>query len=157
MVEMPHGLELVLSRVRDARLADDGESLRSLDAEFAQRFILRNLRELELQRPFTIYDERIMSLEPSQDGAGQFGRVAMVPGVRRSAHPVIEDARWRRCAQVENSLVEVPFGEGYAMAAKILSQRHNPLVILMNDIDPWRAILRRKSVTHSSTEEPTSS
>ena len=106
-------------RLRDVVLADDGECLRGRDAEFAQRLVLRDLRELELQRALAVYHNGIMRVQPSQHRACKFGSIAMVPGVRRSAHPIVEYARRGRCAQVEDSLVEVPFGEWYAARAEM--------------------------------------
>ena len=43
-------------RVCDVVLADDRQSLRRLDAEFRERFVLRDLREFELQRALAVDD-----------------------------------------------------------------------------------------------------
>ncbi len=135
-------------RVRDVVLADDRQGLRRFDAEFGERFVLRDLGEFELQRALAVDHDGAVALEPGQHRAGQFGRIAMIAGVRRRAHAIVEDAGRRRRAQVENALIEMPFGKRNAARGEILPQRHDPLVILVNDVDLGRAILRRKALAH---------
>jgi hypothetical protein len=68
--------------------------------------------------------------------------------VGRRAHAIVEDARRGRRAQVENAFVEVPLGKRNAARFEILPQRHDPVVILVNDIDPRRTIFRIETLTH---------
>ena len=64
----------------------------------------------------------------------------MVARVRGGAHAVVEDAGRRRGAQVENALIQEPFGEGNCTRIEFLAQRHDPIVVLVDHVNARRGI-----------------
>jgi hypothetical protein len=71
-----------LRRRDDVLLADDCQRVGRRDAERAERLVLRDLADLEPQRPAVVHDETPVALEPGQHRAGVFGGVAMIARVR---------------------------------------------------------------------------
>ena len=73
--ELFHGVPNVL-------LADDRQCRRRLDVERRERRILRDLRNLELQRALAVDDDAPVALEPGEHCGGVLGGVTMVTRMR---------------------------------------------------------------------------
>ena len=89
-------------------LAGDQNGVRGADAGGFERGVLAGLADLEVERAAAVDDAAPVPIEPGQHRRGQLGGVAMVAGVRRGAHPVVEHALGRRLRQVEDAAVEKP-------------------------------------------------
>ena len=72
--------------------ADRGHRLGGADAARLERRVLRDLADLEREGAAGVDDMAAVPLEPGQDGGGVLGSITMAAGVRRGAHPVVEDA-----------------------------------------------------------------
>src|SRR5215813_3617192 len=87
--------------LKDDRIADgrgsfenmvatnDGSSGRGLDAELGEALVLGNFGDFELKGALAIDDGAPMLCKPCEHDGGVFGRVAMSPRVRGSAHTVV--------------------------------------------------------------------
>ena len=105
------------------------------DAVALQRGVLADLADLQIQRTRSVDDGATPAGEPSKNGRGQLGAEAMIPGVRGSAHPVVEHAfGWRR-GQIERRFMKEPFGPGQAAAIEGFGQRWQPGGVLVQDVD----------------------
>ena len=67
--------------------------------------------------------------------AGVFRRIGMAAGVGGSAHAVEEDAGRRCLPQVEPAAVQEPFLEGRVEAGEGRTQRLNPGVVFVDDVN----------------------
>src|SRR5688572_3191752 len=66
------------------------------DAGGFERGVLARLADFEVERTRAVNDAAAMSRQPRKHGSSQFGRIAMIAGVRGGAHPIVEHAlRWR--------------------------------------------------------------
>ena len=99
----------------------------------AQGRVLRDLANLELQCPSVVNDTAAMPAQPGEHRTDVLGAVTVSPGVRRRAHPVVEDAVRRLCAQIEHSLIEKPLFERKASFVQTLAERFDPCFVLMKD------------------------
>ena len=132
------GDERAVHRARglhDRVAADGGNGSRHADAIARERRVLRHLADLELQRATAVDHAAAVRFQPRQHAAGQFRRVAMAARVRRSAHPVVEHARWRRRGKIERAVVDEPFVERQPRLVERGAQRLDPGVVFMDDIN----------------------
>src|SRR6478735_6061647 len=112
-----------------------GQRFRCWNAEARQRLVLRNLADLKTQRPAVIHDRSSVPLEPSKNGTGIFGCVAMITRVRGRAHAIVEHAlRWGR-AEIQYTLIKEPLLEGCSQFVESGSERFHPDAVFVNDID----------------------
>src|SRR6516165_9548727 len=89
-------------------LAGDEDGIRRADAGRFEGGVLAGLADLEIEGAAAVDDAAPVALEPGQHRGGQLGRIPVIAGVRRGAHPVVEDAIGRRSRQVEDTAVKKP-------------------------------------------------
>src|SRR6185312_11693084 len=122
-------------RLGDVLLADRREGRRRLDAERGERLVLRYLRDFERDGPLAVDDGAAVTGQPGEDRGGEFRRIAVVAGMRRRAHAVVENALRRRLGEVEHALVEKPLRERNAACLEGRPQRFDPGVVFVDDED----------------------
>ena len=66
------------------------------------------------------------AFEPSQHRGGEFGGIAMVAGMRRGAHAVVEDSLGGWLRQIEDAVVEEPIAPRQPLSIERLGQRLKP-------------------------------
>ena len=127
-LELPRGFH-------DPVPPDRRDGLRRADAARFQRRVLRHLAHLELQRPARVQHAPAVPLQPGQHRRRVLRPVAVVAGMRRRAHPVVEDALRRRLAQVESAGIEKPLRVRQAALVERRAQRLDPGLVLVKDVD----------------------
>ena len=113
-------------------LAGDKNSVRGVNAGGFESGVLTRLADLEVERAAAVDDAPPVLFEPSQHRGGQFGGVAMVAGVRRGAHPIVEDTRGRRPRQIEDAAIEKPVPPGERRPIERGGQRFEPGRVLVD-------------------------
>jgi hypothetical protein len=73
--------------------------------------------------------------EPGKDSAGVLGAIAVIAGVRGSAHPVVEDAGGRLGGQVQRPAIEEPLAVGHAVRRELLAQGLEPGIVFVDHVD----------------------
>jgi len=115
--------------------ADRGDRAWHRDVGALERCVLRDLADLEIQCAARVDYAAAMPLQPVEDDVGELGREAVVAGVRRRAHAIVEHALgWCRGA-VDGALVEEPHLEGQTLLAQRGLERHHPLGVLVQHVD----------------------
>ncbi len=127
--------EMLPRRLDEQLLAGNEHSPRRANAGVFEGSVLARLADLEVERAAAVDGAAPVAFEPSQHRGGQFGCVAMVPGVRRSTHSVVEDALWRRLRQIEDAAIEEPIAPQQPLSIERARQRLKPGGIFVNYVD----------------------
>ena len=86
------GVEMAAGSGQQLVFASDEDRPWGTDAGGFERGVLARLADFEVERTRAVDDAAAMSRQPRKHGGGQFGRVAMLSGVRRGAHAIVEHA-----------------------------------------------------------------
>ena len=109
--------------------------VRNIKARPAKRRILDHLGNFEIEGRPTIDHAPAMALQPGKDAGRHFRRIAVAPGMRRRAHPVVEHPLRRQFGQCQIAIGEVPVNKGKTTCSEGLEQGRGPVSILMNHMD----------------------
>src|SRR5581483_10596548 len=101
----------------------------------AQRRVLCDLADLELQRATVVDDAPAVQVEPGEHTACELGGITMVPRVRGRTHAVVEHALRGRGVEIERSFAQEPFLVRQMLLGKALPQRFDPGVVFVDDVD----------------------
>jgi hypothetical protein len=138
----------MLARRFDKQIrAGDQHGARRADARHLQRGVLPGLADLQVERARPVDDAPAMAGEPGQHRGGQLGGKAVVAGVRRRTHPIVEDSFGGLLRQVECAAVEKPVAPRQAFGIERTRQRGQPGLVLVDDVDMHhrvRSVLSRK-------------
>ena len=101
--------------------------------------VLGDLADLELQRPAAVEHPPAVAFEPRQDRGRVLRSEPVVPGMGRSAHPVVEHAVGRPRPEIDDPGVQEPLVKGKPTRVEGRAQRLDPFVVLVKDVDPAHA------------------
>ena len=99
---------------------------RRLDAGSFERRILPRLTDLQIECSRTVDDTPSVSGEPGEHARSKLGRISVVAGVRRRAHPVVKDALRRLRGQIKSTAIEKPVAPWQPLGVKRTGQWLQP-------------------------------
>ena len=127
--------EVAARRGEDAVAAGDENGAGCGDALRFQGGVLPDLADLQVERARSVDHAAAPAGEPGEHAGRQFGREAVVAGMRRGTHAVVEHAWRRRCGEVERAGIEEPLRPGEPTLVERDGERRQPGGILVQDVD----------------------